>query len=60
MAVERYSTVQYSSQETTNNHVVSSYQGSLWLYSELMLLLEVVGIRQVGAGNLVRAILHRW
>ncbi|KAG7399587.1 hypothetical protein PHYBOEH_008582 [Phytophthora boehmeriae] len=26
--------------------------GSLWLYSELMLLLEVVGIRSVGAGNL--------
>ncbi|KAL4159591.1 hypothetical protein PRNP1_000168 [Phytophthora ramorum] len=26
--------------------------GSLWLYSELLLLLEVVGIRQVGSGNL--------
>ncbi|KAG2817499.1 hypothetical protein PC116_g16624 [Phytophthora cactorum] len=26
--------------------------GGLWLYSELMLLLEVVGIRQLGAGNL--------
>ncbi|KAE9014571.1 hypothetical protein PF011_g7983 [Phytophthora fragariae] len=26
--------------------------GSLWLYSELMLLLEVVGIRKLGAGNL--------
>ncbi|CAH0488366.1 unnamed protein product [Peronospora farinosa] len=25
--------------------------GCLWLYSELMLLLEVMGIRQVGAGN---------
>ncbi|KAL3668389.1 hypothetical protein V7S43_006478 [Phytophthora oleae] len=33
--------------------------GSLWLYSELMLLLEVVGIRQLGAGslNLVATIL---
>jgi len=33
-------------------------QGTLWLYSELMLLLEVVGIRPVGAGNFVR--LARW
>lgn len=29
-------------------------QGTLWLYSELMLLLEVVGLRPVGAGNFVR------
>ncbi|KAG1691459.1 hypothetical protein DVH05_026948 [Phytophthora capsici] len=31
--------------------VFSIAPGSLWLYSELLLLLEVVGIRQLGAGN---------
>jgi hypothetical protein len=30
------------------------HQGTQWLYSELMLLLEVAGLRSVGSGDFVR------